>query len=50
MKAQEIFWYLNKENRSCMVLYKHTRDDLVIAEIYRVNKQYQVKRIKLTRL
>lgn len=43
MKAQEIFWHLNKENRSCIVFYKHTRDDPVIAEIYRVNKQYQVK-------
>lgn len=35
---------------SCVVFYKHTRDDFVIAEIYRVNKQYQVKQIKLVRL
>lgn len=43
MNVQKIFWHLNKENKSCIVFYKHTRDDFVIAEIYRVNKQYEVK-------
>lgn len=43
MEVQKIFWHLNKENRSCIVFYKHTRGDFVIGEIHRVNKQYQVK-------